>query len=162
EVVYQATPEIACTRADGCGQELPLSAQTASEDAGSAHKVSDTPASAEQYAPRVITADNAYIIGDIMRDVINRGTGGAARVLGRHDLSGKHGTTDDTTNGWLVGFNARLVAVAWVGFDNPQTLGYGETGAHAALPIWIDYMGEALQGVPKSIMPRPDNIVTVS
>src|SRR5699024_11432165 len=62
---------------------------------------------------------------------------------------------------WFVGVNAELVAVTWTGFDSPHTLGSGETGAHAALPTWIDYMRQALEGVPKSIMPRPDDIVTV-
>lgn len=154
KIVYEATPKVACSKPEGCTQ-LPLPGLDESR------KVANEPAVDQSLAPRVITADNAYIISDIMRDVIKRGTGGAARVLGRSDLSGKTGTTDDTTNAWFVGFNANLVAVVWVGFDSPHTLGWGETGAHAALPIWIDYMRRALEGVPKSLMPRPDNIVTV-
>lgn len=153
-IVYQATPEVACQQPDGCSRlQLPGS--------GEAQQVAHTSTPKHDLAPRVITADNAYIISDIMRDVINRGTGGAARVIGRSDLSGKTGTSDNTTNAWFVGFNAELVAVTWVGFDRPRTLGWGETGAHAALPIWINYMRQALAGVPKSLMPRPENIVQV-
>lgn len=151
KVVYQATPQVACQQADGCVNPT-----------AQGFKVSQTLPSGRERAPRAITAANAYLIGDIMRDVINRGTGAAAQVLGRSDLSGKTGTTDNTVDAWFVGFNAELVAVSWVGFDNPHTLGNGETGAHAALPMWIDFMRQALEGVPKSIMPRPENIVTVT
>lgn len=150
KVLFQAEPKVACQKAGACAQ-IPDAQQL-----GSRPLVNDA-----HWAPRVITADNAYVISDIMRDVINRGTGGAARVLGRSDLSGKTGTTDDTTDAWFVGFNARLATVTWVGYDSPKSLGRGETGAHAALPMWIEFMRAALKGVPKSIMPRPDNIVTV-
>ncbi|HLQ84556.1 MAG TPA: PBP1A family penicillin-binding protein [Salinisphaeraceae bacterium] len=146
ELVFQAEPAVVCQQATGC--DPLLEAHTQAE--------LDAP-----WAPRVIAADTAYIIGDIMRDVIQRGTGGGARVLGRNDLSGKTGTTNDMVDAWFTGFNSRLVAVAWVGFDNPHTLGARETGARAALPIWVDFMRIALQGVPESIMPRPDEIVNV-
>src|SRR5699024_7003072 len=152
-VVYKADPAIACPAGRTCAQlpmaDMDMDAEEQADDAD------------ENYAPRVITAENAYIISDIMRDVINRGTGAAARGLGRSDLSGKTGTTDDTVDAWFAGFNSKLVAVSWVGFDAPFTLGVAETGAHAALPMWVDFMGRALADVPESTMPRPDDIVTV-
>lgn len=110
-------------------------------------------------APRVIPADNAYLVADMMRDVIKRGTGRRAKALGRSDLSGKTGTTNDQVDAWFVGFNADLVAISWVGFDKLTPMGHSETGAHAALPMWVDFMRDALNGKPGSVAPRPDDLV---
>ena len=112
-------------------------------------------------APRVISPQNAYIIQDLMRDVIRRGTGRRALQLGRKDLSGKTGTSNDFRDTWFVGFNRDLVAVSWVGYDDFKPLGPGEQGSLTALPIWMDFMRVALQGVPEHTMPRPDGIVSV-
>jgi penicillin-binding protein 1A len=143
--LFQAHPQVACDNIMNCPALMAV----------------DDPPDKQHLAPRVIKADNAYIVGDMMRDVIRHGTGRAARKLGRHDLSGKTGTTNQQTNAWFAGFNANLVAVSWVGFDNPKPLGFGETGAHAALPMWMDFMGSALAGQPEALPTRPKNIVTV-
>jgi len=81
--------------------------------------------------------------------------------LGRKDLAGKTGTTNDQRDAWFCGFNANLVTSVWVGFDRVQPLGSGETGGRAALPIWIDYMRQALQGMPTAVLPQPPGLVTV-
>lgn len=112
-------------------------------------------------APRVISAENAYLIQDMMRDVIKRGTGRRARQLGRDDLSGKTGTSNDRRDAWFAGFNSLLSAVVWVGYDDFQPLGPGEEGSRTALPIWIELMRVALKGAPSSAMPMPKGIVNV-
>ena len=81
--------------------------------------------------------------------------------LGRSDLGGKTGTTNDFVDAWFCGFNANLVAVAWIGFDTPKTLGRNETGASAALPIWMAYMGAVLKGVPEQPLIQPPGVVAI-
>jgi len=104
-------------------------------------------------------------MNSITRDVIKLGTGRRALSLGRNDLSGKTGTTNDLHDAWFSGFNSRVVTVCWVGFDDYTPLGRGingaETGASAALPMWIDYMKIALDGMPEAIMNRPEGLVNV-
>ncbi|WP_421868508.1 penicillin-binding protein 1A [Motiliproteus sp.] len=112
-------------------------------------------------APRIIDEQTAYLINNIMQDVIKRGTGRKAAKLGRNDLAGKTGTTNDLKDAWFSGFNRNLVASVWVGFDQPQTLGRSEFGSTAALPIWIDYMEQALQGEPEAPLIPPQGIVSV-
>ncbi len=112
-------------------------------------------------AEQVISKQNAFLISDIMRDVVRRGTGVKARVLGRSDLSGKTGTSNDRRDAWFGGFNADLVAVVWVGFDDDLPLGPREEGSRTALPVWIDFARIALQGVPEHQLPMPEGIVSV-
>jgi penicillin-binding protein 1A len=112
-------------------------------------------------APQVIRPQVAYLLADMMTDVIRRGTGVAARVLNRDDIAGKTGTTNDAHDAWFNGFNGDLVTTVWTGFDQDRTLGEGEQGAHVALPIWIFYEHEALAGAPRHGVPVPDGIVTV-
>jgi len=114
-----------------------------------------------RYAKRIITKENVYVMTSIMRDVIQRGTGRRARQLGRGDLAGKTGTTNDQRDAWFSGFNPEVVTTAWVGFDTPKTLGAVETGGRAALPMWINYMREALKGVEEKQFERPSGLVTV-
>ncbi len=147
EVVFNATPPVACEQVAGC--EILQNVDVPASEADS------------RLAPRVIEAANIYIVADIMRDVIQHGTGRGALKLGRSDLSGKTGTTNEQVDAWFVGFNSELAAVTWVGFDSPQPLGSGETGARAALPMWVSFMGSALAGVPESIMPRPPELESV-
>ena len=105
---------------------------------------------------------NVYIMNSIMQDVINRGTGRRARALGRTDLHGKTGTTNDQKDAWFNGFNHNLVTTVWVGFDQQQlSLGNYETGSKAALPMWIEYMRTALKGMPETQMQRPEGLVNV-
>jgi penicillin-binding protein 1A len=109
-------------------------------------------------AERIISPQNAYLVTDMMKGVILRGTGRRARVLERSDLAGKTGTTNDGRDTWFAGFNADLVAVSWVGFNQDRSLGRGEEGASTALPMWISFMGEALAGVEAHAQPMPPGI----
>lgn len=122
-------------------------------------KTADTEPSSENLAPRIITEQNAYLINSAMKSVITRGTGRGARVLNRHDLAGKTGTTNDQNDAWFSGFNTKVLTVAWLGFDQPRST--YEYGAQAALPIWLTYMRTALKGVPESNLPQPEGIVSV-
>jgi penicillin-binding protein 1A len=112
-------------------------------------------------AKAVIDPRNAFIITSLMQDVVKRGTAARAMQLGRNDLAGKTGTTNDQVDAWFAGFQPNLVAVAWIGFDQPRTLGHGETGAQAALPIWMKYMSIALKNVQQVQASPPDGVVTV-
>jgi penicillin-binding protein 1A len=112
-------------------------------------------------APQVLSPQNVWLMTSMMRDVIQRGTGVKARVLGRSDLAGKTGTTNDQMDGWFSGFNHELVATAWVGFDKLEPLGRRETGGQSALPMWIDYMRVALQGIEEVSQQPPEGLVTV-
>ncbi len=119
----------------------------------------DEPAS--QYAPRVISAQNAYIMRSMMREVIQRGTAVRAKVLARNDIGGKTGTTNDQIDAWFSGYNDQVVTTTWVGFDNQRSMGNGETGSRAALPMWIDYMRHALEGRPENLLEQPPGLVTI-
>ena len=95
----------------------------------------------------------------MMQDVIKYGTGAEAMKLGRTDLAGKTGTTNDQVDAWFAGFQPTLTTIAWIGYDQPRTLGRGETGARAALPIWMGYMAKALDGVPEAAFTMPQGVV---
>ncbi len=112
-------------------------------------------------APRIIDAENVWIMNSILQDVIKRGTGRKARVLAREDLAGKTGTTNDQKDAWFSGYNGHVVTTVWVGFDHVAPLGKRETGARAALPAWIDYMRAALENIPETQMVRPPGLITV-
>ncbi len=132
--------------------------QQSSEDQGQQLEES---APVVEYAPRVISAQNAFIMRNILREVVQRGTAVRAKVLGRTDIAGKTGTTNDQKDAWFSGFNDQVVTTAWVGFDDQKPLGSRETGGRAALPMWIDYMREALKGLPVNLEEQPEGIVTV-
>ena len=113
-------------------------------------------------AERVLDERNAFLMTTLMRDVVRYGTAAAAMRLGRNDLAGKTGTTNDHIDAWFCGFNAGLVGVAWIGFDTPANLGPNETGSQAALPIWMGYAGKVLKGVPETELVQPSGVVTVN
>jgi penicillin-binding protein 1A len=113
------------------------------------------------HAPRVLSPQNVWVMNSMMRDVITQGTGRRALRLKRADLAGKTGTTNDQQDAWFSGFNQKLVTITWVGFDQLGPLGRRETGAGAALPMWIDFMRVALDGVPEEPLTQPDGLVTV-
>ncbi|RYY04831.1 MAG: penicillin-binding protein 1A [Gammaproteobacteria bacterium] len=115
----------------------------------------------EQRAPRIIDARIAYIMDSILKDVVDKGTGISAKVLGRTDLGGKTGTTNGPRDLWFSGYNPNLITTVWVGIDKNTPLGRREFGSTAALPIWIDFMRTALEGMPNQIARQPDGIVTV-
>ena len=110
---------------------------------------------------RVIDARNAFIIDSMLHDVVRYGTGARAMSLGRMDLAGKTGTTNDLVDAWFAGYQPTLATVVWVGYDEPHKLGNHETGAVAALPIWMNYMGKALKGVDQMFQQVPDGVVSV-
>jgi penicillin-binding protein 1A len=141
EVVYQAEPRVV---EEGC--EL---------------QPADCRLPANRRAERAISAENAWIMNSMMADVITRGTGRRALALGRSDLGGKTGTTNDSKDVWFNGFNRSLVASVWVGFDQEKSLGETEEGGRTALPIWVGYMQEALKGVPQKPRPIPGGLVQV-
>ncbi|MCY7388177.1 MAG: penicillin-binding protein 1A [Burkholderiales bacterium] len=112
-------------------------------------------------AERVIDPRNAFIMTSMLRDVVRYGTAARAMSLGRNDLSGKTGTTNDSLDAWFAGFNSGLVAVTWIGYDNPASLGEAETGGGASLPIWMYYMAKALKGVKEQPFEPPAGLVLV-
>jgi penicillin-binding protein 1A len=123
------------------------------------------PVKAGDESIRVLDARNVYIMDSLLNDVARYGTGArASAILKRTDLGGKTGTTNDHVDAWFAGFQATLVGIAWIGFDQPKKLGGNETGGVAALPIWVNYMQKALKGVPEG-MPMskpPEGIINVA
>ncbi|MFM0275223.1 penicillin-binding protein 1A [Paraburkholderia aspalathi] len=116
------------------------------------------PLVAEQSAPHAIEPRNAYVMNSLLQSVAQRGTGAKSNVLKRTDLGGKTGTTNDSRDAWFGGYQHTLTAIAWIGYDNPRSLGDKETGGGLALPVWIEYMARALKGVPDYKMPMPDGV----
>lgn len=112
-------------------------------------------------AEQVIDVRNAYTMVSMMQDVVRHGTAIRAMTLGRQDLAGKTGTTSDSMDAWFCGFQPTLVAISWIGFDTPRSLGDKETGGGAALPMWMSYMGKVLKDVPEAEYTMPDNMAAV-
>ena len=110
---------------------------------------------------RVISEHNRYLMYSMMQDVVQRGTAVRAKALGRRDIAGKTGTTNDQRDAWFNGYNQSIVTNVWVGFDSNAKLGRGEVGGRAALPAWIDYMRVALEGSKDTSPEVPEGIVTV-
>jgi penicillin-binding protein 1A len=161
-LVWRAAPKRVCTQC-----EPDSSPGVPGEQGAAAVRVSDgthgepAPLPPEEVAPRVITAQNAYVMDDMMADVIKRGTGRRALSLGRSDIAGKTGTTNEAKDTWFNGFTPNLVTTVWVGFDQERPLGEAEEGARTALPIWINFMAAALKGVTEQHRTMPDGIVTL-
>ena len=114
--------------------------------------------SLKQPARLAISPANAYVMNDMLKEVVRSGTATAAKELGRSDIGGKTGTTNDFKDAWFSGFNKNLVTSVWVGFDQPRTLGKRESATKVALPIWIDFMDAALKGLPEVNLAKPDNV----
>ncbi|MDX2298314.1 MAG: penicillin-binding protein 1A [Xanthomonadaceae bacterium] len=164
--IFQAHPALACR---ACPQrqreENKASTQVDGFDLGTGGARSTSEAEqvgppALQLAPRTVDERTVYLVGSLMRDVVRRGTGSAAMTLGRRDLAGKTGTTNDHRDAWFSGFGGGLVTTAWVGMDDFGSLGRGEFGARAALPIWTGFMGAALAGKPEVHPSVPSGVVT--
>jgi penicillin-binding protein 1A len=117
------------------------------------------PEAAGNEAERVLDPRNAFLMTSMMKDVVRMGTAARAMSLGRSDLAGKTGTTNDHIDAWFAGFNPKVVAVAWIGFDTPAPLGANETGGLAALPMWMTYVGRVLKGVPEEESDPPPGVV---
>jgi penicillin-binding protein 1A len=164
--VYRASPLLACP---ACDAPLPTAANAASDGAATTVPLETPPAAdagasapmpPERRAPQAISPANAFIMTDMMGDVIQRGTAQrAATALGRHDIAGKTGTTSDRRDTWFVGFNADLAAAVWIGFDQERSLGDQEEGGRTALPMWIYFMQEALRDRPEHRQPEPPGVV---
>jgi penicillin-binding protein 1A len=176
QTVYQANPKLVCEQCDGVAVDgatpsnaaAPVSAAApapvASASADPDHRAANVlpplinPA---QLAPRVISPQNDWLMDDMMADVIKRGTGiRAGLALHRNDISGKTGTTNLAIDTWFNGFNRNIVATVWVGYDQERPLGEGEEGSRTAVPIWIDFMREALRDQPDRVRPLPPGLVT--
>ncbi len=170
KVVMEAMPHYACA---DCTSPQPAglidtATATLRVTAPSPEQSSTTPgvdvgayAQWEGLAPQAISPQNAYVMTDMMTDVIRRGTATRARSLQRDDIAGKTGTTNDRRDAWFLGFNADIVGAAWIGFDQERSLGPREEGARTALPMWIYFMGEALRGLPQHRLPAPPGLVTM-
>ena len=174
EKLFKATPAVACLECETSAAALPSSAQAPgaaiatlqpAATPGAAQTPVTVPAATspqgEPLAPRAVDARLIYLIDSMMHDVTVRGTGYAANAMGRSDIAGKTGTTNDETDAWFDGFTPRLVAIAWVGYDQPQSLGRGEVGGRVAVPIWMDFMRVALKDLPETHLPRPPGLVNV-
>ncbi len=165
DVVYFANPKVVCNTCINNNHDSSVDSSDEhiiiEKDAATVQLTENDNETESPYAPRTVNAQNIWIMNSITRDVIKNGTGRRALQLNRTDLSGKTGTTNDQHDAWFSGFNSNIVTVSWVGFDKFQPLGSRETGARAALPMWIDYMKVALDGMPESIMERPKGLVNV-
>jgi len=140
---YRVNPYLIATISDSRGKVLAQS----------------NPITVGKDAVRVISPGNAYIMESLLKTVAQRGTGAGTNALKRTDLAGKTGTTNEAHDGWFAGYQHNLVAVAWLGYDQPKSLGSREFGAQLALPVWVRYMEKALKDVPQYQTPVPDDVV---
>jgi penicillin-binding protein 1A len=184
-VVYQDTPRVVC---ESCEPATPAAGPAGTADgstgtvaaagpdvaaaaagAGAGGDPDHAPANplpaliaSNRVAERVLSPQNVWIMDDMMADVITRGTGvRAGMALHRKDISGKTGTTNEARDTWFNGFNRNIVATVWVGFDLERPLGEGEEGSRTAVPIWINFMREALRGQPDRPRPMPSGLVSL-
>jgi len=157
EVVFEAQPLTVCRNCDEDDPEQ-SSEELSMEQILTRADTAETPA---RPAPRIMDARVNFIIDSVLQDVITKGTGRRALVLERGDLAGKTGTTNGPMDAWFSGYNRDVVTTTWVGFDNYTPLGKREFGGTAALPIWINYMREALRDSPDVERPIPAGIVNV-
>jgi len=164
KVLQQANPAIACAQ---CGRSsdgpslrsAAATGRTASLDEASHDGKTLIPV--KNLAPQIIRPQVAFLLADMMADVIKRGTGQRARTLNRDDIAGKTGTSNDAHDTWFNGFNGDVVTTVWVGFDSDRLLGEGEQGGRTAIPAWTYFMKEALTGTARHGVPIPDGIVRV-
>ena len=131
------------------------------EDAHGTVLSKTTPEVAGNGAKQVIDVRNAYTMVNMMQDVVKHGTAFRAMQLGRQDLAGKTGTTNESIDAWFCGFHPTVVGISWMGYDQPRSLGDKETGGGAALPIWMGYMEKILKDVPEAVYTMPDNMVAI-
>ncbi len=177
KVVLQAKPSLACVQCPTPSDAASTPSDALTERTGPPADLDTTPelqrllganfhdapapVPAAERAPQVLRPQIAYLLADMMADVIKRGTGQRALSLNRTDIAGKTGTTNDHMDAWFAGFNGDIVAAVWIGFDQDRSLGDGEEGARVAVPAWVYFMREALDGAPKHPVPMPEGLVTV-
>ncbi len=176
EVLYQANPVQVCNEEmlaeyqaqQDAAPEPSLPPATAEEATAEETAPDDRVAATTEQPPpplrcakRAVSEQNSYLMNSMLRDVVQYGTARAARVLGRTDIAGKTGTTNDQRDAWFNGFNQHMVATTWIGFDDTEPLGRGEVGGRAALPAWIDFMRVALNGIEEKVSEMPPGMVTM-
>jgi penicillin-binding protein 1A len=162
QIVYTAEPRTVCAECVEPIYEVSDAERAKLTEVSATHVApSPLPANARRVesAERTITPEVCFLMNDIMKEVITRGTGRRALALGRADLRGKTGTTNSSVDTWFNGFNDSIVASVWVGTDDNQPLGAGEEGARTAVPIWVDFMREALRSVPEKTSAIPAGII---
>jgi penicillin-binding protein 1A len=185
QTIFQAEPQIACFEcaeaaaraaaasagAPGAGAGAGAGApgtvavvtprrQTQSGQLDTGESDGKTVIPAKDLAPQVLKPQIAWQLTDMMRDVIRRGTGVQAQAVGRDDIAGKTGTTNDAHDAWFSGYNGALVTTVWVGFDQDRSLGAREEGGRTAVPIWTFFMHDALAGTPRRPVPMPDGLIS--
>jgi len=164
KVLLQAHPALACAECDRA-KDPPAAKGSAASAGARASQLDEalhdgkSVIPVKNLAPQIIRPQIAYLLADMMKDVIRHGTGMRALSLNRDDIAGKTGTTNDHHDAWFNGFNGDLVTTVWTGFDQDRTLGDGEEGARVAVPTWTYFMHEALAGAPRHGVPVPDGIV---
>ncbi|AKH70505.1 penicillin-binding protein, 1A family [Spongiibacter sp. IMCC21906] len=155
--IFRANPEVVCRHCGKKGRD----AIAGIDEEYSLDEILSQDTEARKYAPQVLDDEVVFLIDNILKDVITRGTGRKARVLERSDAAGKTGTTNGPTDAWFSGYSGGVVTSTWAGFDQNQKLGRREYGGSVALPIWIDFMKVALKDRPERQLKQPDSIVTV-
>lgn len=165
QLIYQAQPVRACRDCQPAQQDLDIDPEltqpttTATTDTAQTSAVVVDSGSQSMTAPRVMSAETSYIMDNLLRDVAHQGTAANSNVLKRQDTAGKTGTTNGAKDAWFSGYAGGLVASSWMGFDDhSRSLGRQEFGSHAALPIWIDFMADALKNRPEFNLTKPDNL----
>jgi len=168
QVLSQAHPQIACfecVRAREAGANALAHSSAGAAAKAPSLQLDTAPRDGKSLilpkdlAPQVLRPQVAYLLADMMADVILRGTGARARAVGRDDISGKTGTTNFAHDAWFSGFNGDIATTVWVGFDQERSLGAGEEGGRTAVPIWTYFMRPALAGTPRRPVPYPDGLV---
>ena len=149
QILYQEEPVYACPECSDAAAEIETDGEAV-----------EGPRVPMNNAPQTLDVRNVFLMSTILRDVIQSGTGRRARALGRKDIAGKTGTTNEQRDAWFSGFNHALATTAWVGFDSSKSLGERETGGRAALPMWISFMKEGLKGVPERLPSQPEGLVS--
>ncbi|MCR4300791.1 MAG: penicillin-binding protein 1A [Sulfuricaulis sp.] len=162
-ILEQARPAVVCRECETSAVDMSSNTAQWSSKPATAPPANlaggqDQPA----YAPRVLSVETSFLMASMMQEVIRAGTGRGALVLGRKDLAGKTGTTNDYRDAWFSGFNSEVVTTAWIGFDQPLSLGRAETGGRTALPVWIDFMRTALEGIPEKPLTPPETMVRIT
>lgn len=163
ETLFRANPPTvpADDIAAATPQAVPASATTVSAPIAVDATLTPGAAPAPVIAERIIDGRTAFILTSMLEDVIKKGTGRRAMALGRTDLAGKTGTTNDSKDAWFSGYNADYMTTVWSGFDQPETLGRHEFGGTVSLPIWMTYMAAALKDKPAHVQPEPDGILSL-
>lgn len=168
-IIYEADPLVVCRECaaleedtnNELAEDLPEVTETAQETDPSIAVEEAEPTDQPRVAPRILSAEVAYLMDDMLRDVIKKGTGRKAQQLGRNDLAGKTGTTNGPKDAWFSGYNSHMVTTTWLGFDQNFALGRREYGGTSALPIWIEFMTQALRNKPEAVRELPQGLITV-